>query len=183
VKKSPDTGQVLRPLFTAGLREWLLLLLGGFLLWAAVALLGRFTAAFTARDATYYPVLTCLVAPAFIVAGVRASGRRGAATLVALCFTGLVLAVARAAPPLLVIPALGVDVWYAYRGTTRRPGGAVMAGFLFAWVFYSVEAAWMFWFVGVGWPRTEILGGLVFTLLAGMVSGVIGYLLGGLLRP
>jgi len=183
VKKVPDGGEALRALFTAGVREWGLVLLGGFLLWAAVALLGRFSAAFTARDATYYPVLACLVAPAFIVAGVRASGRWGAATLVALCFTGLFLAVARAAPPLLVIPALGVDVWYAYRGTTRGPGGAVMAGFLFAWVFYSAEAAWTFWFLGVGWPRTELLGGLVFTLLAGMVSGAIGYFLSFPLPP
>jgi hypothetical protein len=127
--------------------------------------------------------LTGLVAPAFMVAGVRASGRWGAATLVGLSFTGLFLAVARAAPPLLVIPAPGVDVWYAYRGTTRGPGGAVMAGFLFAWVFYSVEAAWMFWFMGVGWPRTEILGGLVFTLLAGMVSGAVGYFLSSPLPP
>ena len=112
----------------------------------------------------------------------RSSDRWGAAALVALCFTGLFLAVARAAPPLLVIPALGVDVWYAYRGTTRGPGGAVMAGFLFAWVFYSAEATWTLWFLGVGWPRTELLGGLVFTLLAGMVSGAIGYVLGGLLK-
>lgn len=183
MKKSAAAGEALRPLFTGGLREWGLLLLGGFLLWAAVALLGQFTAAFTARDATYYPVLTCFVAVAFIVAGVRASGRWGAATLVGLCFTGLFLAVARAAPPLLVIPALGVDIWYAHRGTTRGPGGAVMAGFLFAWVFYSVEAAWTFWFMGVGWPRTEILGGLVFTLLAGMVSGPIGYFLSNPLLP
>lgn len=178
MKKSPDAGEVLRPLFTAGVGAWLLLLLGGCLLWAVVALLGRFTAAFASRDATYYPVLICLVAPAFIVAAARASGRWGAATLVGLSFAGLFLAVARAAPPLLVIPALGADVWYAYRGTTRGSGGAVMAGFLFAWVFYSVEAAWMFWFLGVGWPGTEILGGLVFSLLAGMVSGTIGYFLG-----
>jgi len=182
VKKSPDPGEALRPLFSAGVREWGLVLVGGVLLWGAFALLNRFIPAFQARDATYYPVLICLVAPAFIVAGVRASIRWGAATLVGLWFTGLFLAGARGAPPLLVIAALGVDVWYAYRGTTRGPGGGVMAGFLFAWVFYSVEAAWMFWFVGVGWPRTAILGGLVFTLLAGMVSGAIGYFLGGLLR-
>ena len=182
MKRSADAGEALRSLFTAGRREWGLLLLGGFLLWAAVTLLGRFTAAFTARDATYYPVLVCLGAPALIVAGVRASGRWGAATVVGVCFTGLFLGVARAAPPILVIPVLRVDVWYAYRATAAGPGGAVMAGFLFAWVFYSVEAAWLFWFLGVGWPRTEILGGLVFALLAGMVSGAIGYFLGGLLR-
>jgi len=182
VKKSPDAGEALWPLFPAGVREWGLVLVGVILLWGAVALLNRFIPAFHARDATYYPVLICLVAPAFIVAGVRASGRWGAATLVGLCFTGLFLAVARAAPPLLVIPALGVDVWYAYRGTTRGPGGGVMAGFLFAWVFYAVEGAWALWFLGVGWPRTEILGGLVFTLLAGMVSGVIGYFVAGVLR-
>ena len=180
MKRSAD-GEALRSLFTAGLREWGFVFLGGVLLWGAFVLLNRLIPAFTARDATYYPVLICLVAPALIVAGVRASGRWGAATLVGLCFTGLVLGIARAAPPLVVIPALGVDVWYAYRGTARGPGGAVMAGFLFAWVFYSVEAAWMFWFLGVGWPRTEILGGLIVTLLAGMVSGAIGYFLGGLL--
>ena len=178
MKKSPDAGEALRPPFSAGVREWGLVVVGGVLFWGAFALLDRFIPAFQARDATYYPVLTCLVAPALIVAGVRSSGRWGAATLVG----GLFLAVARAAPPLLVIPALGVDVWYSYRGTTRGPGGAVMAGFLFAWVFYSVEAAWIFWFLGVGWPRAEILGGLVFTLLAGMVSGAVGYFLGGLLK-
>jgi hypothetical protein len=80
-----------------------------------------------------------------------------------------------------VIPSLGVDLWYAYRGTTRGAGGAVMAGFLFGWIFYSAEAAWTLWVVGAGWPRTELLGGLVFTLLAGMVSGAIGHFLLGVL--
>ena len=81
MKKPPDAGEALRPLFTAGVREWGLVLLGGSLLWSVVALLGRFTAAFASRDATYYPVVICLVASAFMVAGARASGRWGAATL------------------------------------------------------------------------------------------------------
>ena len=130
-----------------------------------------------ARDATYYPVLTSLLAPAFIVATVRGSGRWGGAAVAGLTFTGLFLGVGRVAPPLLVVPALGVDCWYAYRGHTRGPGGAVMAGFLFAWVFYAVEAAWTRWLAGSGWSREELLGGLLFTLLAGMVSGAVGYLL------
>lgn len=183
MKKAPDGGEALRPLFAAGVREWGLLVVGGVLLWGAFALLGRLVPAFAARDATYYPVLTCFVAPAFIVAGIRASGRWGAATLVGLCFTGLFLGVTGLPPPMVVFPALGVDLWYAYRGTTRGPGGAVMAGFLFAWIFYSAEAAWMLWFLGVGWPRTELLGGLVFTLLAGMVSGAVGYFLSYPLPP
>lgn len=182
MKKSPAAGEALRSLFTAGVREWVLLLLGGVLLWAAIALLSRLTTTLAARDATYYPVLTCLVAPAFIVAGVRTAGRWGAAALVGLCFTGLFLAVSRVAPPLLVIPAFGVDVWYAHRGDTRGPGGAAMGGFLFAWIFYTVEAARALWFAGIRWPRSEILGGLLFTLAAGMVSAVIGYSLGGLVR-
>ena len=178
MKKSPDACEALRPLFTAGLREWGLVLVAGVLLWGIFAILRRLIPAFEARDATYYPVLTCFVAPAFIVAGVRASGRLGAATLVGLISTGLFLGVTRLPPPMLVFPALGLDLWYAHRRTTRGPGGGVMAGFLFAWVFYSAEAASMFWFLRVGWPRTEILGGLVFTLLAGIVSGAIGYFLG-----
>lgn len=132
---------------------------------------------------TAYPVFVSLVAPAFIVAGLRTAGRWGAAALVGLCFTGLFAGIARVAPPLLVVPALGVDVWYAYRGNTRGPGGAVMAGFLFAWVFYAVEAAWTRWIAGGGWPREELLGGLLFTLLAGMVSGAIGYFLSYPLPP
>ncbi len=178
MKKVSDGREALRPLWAAGVREWGLLVIGGVLLWGVFALLSRFIPAFEARDGTYYPVLTCLVAPAFLVVAVRTSGRWGAAMVVAVCFTGFFFGVARVAPPLLVAAALGVDVWYAYRGNTRGPGGAVMAGFLFAWVFYSVEAAWTVWFVGIGWQRSEILGGLLFTLLAGMVSGAIGYFLG-----
>ncbi len=177
MKGSRDAPEAIRPLFTAGVREWALLLLGGVLLWAALAAVGRLTVKLALRDATYYPVLMCLLAPAFLVAGSRASGRWGAAALVGLSFTGLFLAVGRTGSPLLLIPALGVDVWYAYRGTTRGPGGALMAGFLFAWVFYSAEAARALWLLGAGWPRKEILGGLLFTLLAGMVSGAIGYFL------
>ena len=136
-----------------------------------------------ARDATYYPVFVSLVAPAFILAGLRTVGRWGGAAVAGLTFTGFFLGVGRVAPPLLVIPALGVDVWYAYRGHTRGPGGAVMAGFLFAWVFYAVEAAWTRWLAGSGWPREERLGGLLFTLLAGMVSGAVGYFLSYPLPP
>ena len=182
MKKVPDGREALRPLLAAGVREWGLLVVGGVLLWGAFSVLTRLIPAFEARDATYYPFVACLLAPAFVVAGVRASGRWGAAAFVAVCFTALFLGVARAAPPLLVVAALGVDVWYAYRGNTRGAGGAVMAGFLFAWVFYSVEAAWTVWFVGIGWQRSEILGGLLFTLLAGMVSGAIGYFLSTPLR-
>ena len=53
MKKSPDAGEALRSLFTAGVREWVLLLLGGVLLWAAIALLSRLTTTLAARDATY----------------------------------------------------------------------------------------------------------------------------------
>ena len=37
MKNAPDGGEALRPLFSAGVREWGLLLLAG--VWAAVALL------------------------------------------------------------------------------------------------------------------------------------------------
>jgi hypothetical protein len=50
-------------------------------------------------------------------------------------------------------------------------------------VFYAVEAAWTRWIAEGGWPREELLGGLLFTLLAGMVSGAIGYFLSYPLPP
>ncbi|MGH7275991.1 MAG: hypothetical protein ACREIY_03050, partial [Candidatus Rokuibacteriota bacterium] len=84
--------------------------------------------------------------------------------------------------PLVSIPALVLTlVTLAARRHRARAWLAVAAGLLFALVFTGLESAWMAWVVGHPWPLDRVVAGLPRSLVAGALSGWVGWVLGGLL--
>jgi len=154
--------------------------------------LAHYTMTPPSRTPDFYPFLVALAVPAIFVAALRAAGV-WAPTLAGLLFfvvTALVDTALRAldferytVTPLLVVPALAVSA-LALAAPRRRDSlsFAVGAGLLATLVFVGMETAWMAWVVGQPWPTDRLLAGLPRALVAGGLSGGVGWIVGGFLR-
>ncbi|HLC42632.1 MAG TPA: hypothetical protein VJO34_13540 [Methylomirabilota bacterium] len=187
-----DRTDSLRPLRHARATDWTLIVFIALLLTSPLFAMGRYTIVAVSRDAVFYPIMAGLAVPAIAVANLRATGYRWTATLTGFSYIALMLLMAAivmamglkptSAPPLLLIPALAMDLFYAAR---RRTGGlvaAIIAGVVFSLVFYWTEYAWKLWLVGFTWRPDRMLIGLPLSLLAGGLGGSLGYLLGNSFR-
>lgn len=145
-----------------------------------------------ARTPDLYPFLVALLAPVVLVAAARALGP-WAPTLACLAFLGVawlmdgmlrLIAYERyTLTPILAVPAaiLSLLFWRARRWRDRA-GLAAAAGVAFVLVFLAMEVASMHWLVGRPWPAERVLAGLPRALVAGGLSGWVGWVLGGFLR-
>ena len=152
--------------------------------------LAHYTMTAATRTPDYYPFLVALGLPAVLVAGARAAGPwvAPAAAGLFLAATVLVDQALRAIEferytitPVVLVPALAIALVYA---VSRRAASAVVgivAGLAFTIVFVAMETLWMAWGVGQPWPTSAVIAGLPRTLVAGAVSGFIGWIAGGFL--
>jgi hypothetical protein len=187
-----DRTDSLRPLRHARATDWTLIVFIALLLTSPLFAMGRYTIVAVSRDAIFYPTLAGLAVPAIAVANLRATSRRWTAAFTGLSYMTLMVLMAAmvtamglkptSAPPLLVIPALAMDLFYVARRQTRGLGAAVIAGALFSLLFYSTEYAWKLWLVGLAWRPEQMLIGLPLSLLAGGLGGGLGYRLGNSFR-
>jgi hypothetical protein len=85
--------------------------------------------------------------------------------------------------PIVVVPALALAAFARLLGSVRERGWAAAAsGALVVVVFTAMEAAWMAAVVGRPWPVGRVLSGLPWSLLAGVLSGYVGWVVGGFLQ-
>ncbi len=143
------------------------------------------------RTPDLYPYLAALLLPLVLVAAGRALGP-WAPTLAALGFLGLALVVDAilrllgferyTLTPIVAAPALGLTALaLATRRHRERAWLAIASGVLFVLLFVVIEAGWMARVVGRAWPLDRVLAALPPALLAGGLSGWVGWTLGGLL--
>lgn len=143
------------------------------------------------RTPDLYPYLAALLLPLVLVAAARALGP-WAPTLASLGFLGLALttdAILRGIEfdrytltPIVAIPALVLTlVTLAARRHRERAWLAVVCGLVFVLVFTGVETVWMARVVGHPWPLERVVGALSRSLVAGGLSGWVGWVLGGFL--
>ena len=180
------------------------------LLWATMFALNWYTLVLaTLRDSVKYPILAALVAtPALIFATARIG--RGGATAAAAIYMAYIAAahslmhVAGMAllpfPPILIVPAIGVDLVYwalPCRGWRR----AALTGAYFAPLFFAAEAASLTWYphppmqgyptdrlalsyyleaIGRPWDFPHIVVSLPIAMVIGAVSAQLGGWLGEL---
>lgn len=144
------------------------------------------------RTPDFYPFLGALLLPVSLVAAARALGPwaptvASAAFLgVAALHDGLLTLIGfdrYTLTPLVVVPAAGLTLLYLAVGRRREyPWVALGSGLAFALVFTGMEAVWMAKAVGRPWPLDRALAGLPRSLVAGALSGYVGWVLGGFLR-
>lgn len=173
------------------------------LLWVVMFGLNWYTLVLArVRDSVQYPVLAVLVSTPVLLLAASALGK-GGATVVAAVYMGYtatahwVLAGFGYAllpfPPVLLVPALGVDVAVLLvPRSTRAPG--VAAGLAAAGLFYLAEAASLAWYphpelpeprsaaalsyftaaLARPWDLEHIVFGLPLALAAGVPGGLLG---------
>lgn len=143
------------------------------------------------RTPDLYPYLSSLLLPLVLVAAGRALGPL-APTLVSLGFLAVALTtdtILRAiefdrytVTPIVALPALVLTfLAIAVRRYRERAWFAIALGLVFTLVFTLVETLWMAHVVGHPWPLDRVLAGLPRSVLAGGLSGWVGWVLGGLL--
>lgn len=187
-----DRTDSLRPLRHARATDWMLIVFIALLLTSPLLAMGRYTIVAVSRDAIYYPVMAGLSVPAIAIANLRATSYRWTSTFTGLSYIALMLLMAAivkavglkptSLPPLLIVPALAIDLFYLARRQTRGLAPAVMAGLLFSLVFYWTEYTWKLWLVGFTWRPEQMLVGSPLSLLAGGLGGALGYWLGNSFR-
>ncbi len=172
---------------------WRLVMLAVFvdLVHRALFVQAHYTMIPESRTPDLYPYLASLLLPLVLVAATRALGP-WAPTLASLGFLGLAFltdAILRAiefdrytVTPLVAIPALVLTlVTRAARRHRARAWLAVVSGLLFVLVFTGLETAWMARVVGHPWPLDRVIAGVPRSLVAGALSGWVGWVLGGVL--
>ena len=134
----------------------------GVLLWATMFCLNWYTLVLAVfRDSVKYPVLASLVATPALVFATARLGRGGASAASAIYMTytaaahGIMAAFGLALlpfPPLLIVPAMAIDLVYWSLPCTgwRR---AALTGAFFAPLFYLAEAASLTWY-----PHEQLKG-------------------------
>jgi hypothetical protein len=143
------------------------------------------------RTPDLYPYLAALLLPLVLVAAGRALGP-WAPTLASLGFLGVALTFDAGlrvidfdrytVTPIVAIPAFALTlVLLAARRHRARAWLAVACGLLFVLLFTAMETAWMARVVGHPWRLDRVLGALPRSLLAGGLSGWVGWVLGGFL--
>jgi hypothetical protein len=144
------------------------------------------------RTPDFYPFLAAIMFPAILVALARLAGPTAPLFASTLFLAASVLVdlalwaigfVRYTITPVIAVPALAVTAAYrlAGRQTARLWLGAA-AGVAFTLVFIAMEAVWMIWIVAKPWPPHTILRALPILLLAGALSGIVGWVWGGFLR-
>ena len=172
---------------------WRLVMLAVFvdLIHRALFVQAHYTMIPESRTPDLYPYLASLLLPLVLVAAARALGP-WAPTLASLGFLGLALltdAMLRAiefdrytVTPLVAIPALVLTlVTLAAHRHRARAWLAIVSGPFFVLVFMGLETAWMARVVGHPWPLDRVVAGLPRSLVAGALSGWVGWVLGGFL--
>jgi len=144
------------------------------------------------RPPDFYPYLASLLLPLTLVAASRALGAWAPVAL-GLLFLLLMAAVNAmlsaldldryTLTPLVVLPALGVTLLGRAAGRRRdRARVALAAGAVFALVFTGLETLWMARVVGRPWMLEQVVAALPRSVVAGALSGYVGWVLGGFLR-
>jgi hypothetical protein len=153
--------------------------------------LAHYTMTPWSRTPDFYPLLSAIMFPAVLVALARLAGPV-APVLASLLFLAASVVVDLALraigferysiTPVIAVPALAVAASMATaRDTTPRAWRAAVAGAAFTLTFIGTERLWMAWVVGNPWPRA-VPSALVRVLLAGTLSGLVGWVWGGFLR-
>lgn len=172
---------------------WRLVMLAVFvdLVHRALFVQAHYTMIPESRTPDLYPYLAALLLPLVLVAAARALGP-WAPALASLGFLALALTVDAilsaiefdryTVTPIVAIPALALTLLtLAARRQRERAWLAVAAGLLFVLVFTGLETVWMARVVDHPWPLEEVLGALPRSLVAGGLSGWVGWVLGGFL--
>lgn len=174
------------------------------LLWLAIFSLNWYTLVLArVRDSFQYPALASLIAAPVLVLAARVLGRGGATLVSALAMAYTVAAFSALSglgyallpfPPMLIAPAVAIDVLFSSPARRRWAWGAV-AGLGFAPLFVLAEWASLTWYphAALPPPRTElalgyftaaverpwepasILVGLPLSMAAGAVGGLFGW--------
>ncbi|HEY3116440.1 MAG TPA: hypothetical protein VGK54_06840 [Chloroflexota bacterium] len=178
------------------------------LLWIVMFCLNWYTLVLArSRDSLEYPALATLVAVPVLVLSASLLGRWGA-TLIAACYMiyiaaahGLLAHVGFAElpfPPILVVPALAIDLVMAAQRFRGRWVAGMVAGLAFVPLFFAAEAASLAWYPhpllppprstsALGyyisaaehpWDLTHIAMSLPICLVIGAVAGIVGAWLG-----
>ena len=114
------------------------------------------------RTPEFYPLLVAIMFPMVLVAPSRAAGPP---------------------TPVFAVHALAIAGTCAVAGrAAARAWPAAVAGLAFALSFVGTEAVWMANAVGQPWPREVATPALPTTLVAGALSGLVGWVWGGFLR-
>ena len=170
-------------------RRWLwtlaILLNGAYIIHVAHYTLAHYTMTAWTRTADFYPLLAAIMFPAILVALAQLAGPL-APVVASLIFLGGSVTVdltlqamdfARyTVTPVIAAPALAVAAVTALR--PRGSGGvwrAAGAGIAFVLTFIATEAAWMALVVDHPWSRRTVARGLPAALVAGVLSGVVGW--------
>lgn len=143
------------------------------------------------RTADFYPLLAAVMFPTVLVALARAAGP-GAPLLASLLFFAATIVVDRTLAatgfarytitPVIAAPAVAIALVYALAGrAAARAWVGALAGLAFALAFVGIETLWMGSVVGRPWPLAAVIRALPTTLVAGALSGVIGWAWGGFL--
>ncbi|HBH00826.1 MAG: hypothetical protein A2X36_02085 [Elusimicrobia bacterium GWA2_69_24] len=154
--------------------------------------LAHYTMLAHSRTPDLYPFLVALLAPVVLVAAARAVGP-WAPTLACLAFLGaawlmdvmlrLIDYERYTLTPVLAVPAAALSLVFQVAGRRRgRAWVAVGAALAFTGVFLVTEVAWMRWGVSRPWSLDLLLAALPRTLIAGVGSGWVGWVVGGFLR-
>jgi len=154
--------------------------------------LAHYTMLPASRTPDFYPFLVALLAPVVLVAAARTVGP-WAPTLACLAFLAVAWLVdvmlrviefeRYTLTPILVAPSAVLSLAFSRAGRRRdRAWLGAAAGLAFTLAFVAMEVAWMRWAVGRPWPADRVLAGLPRVLVAGALSGWVGWVLGGFLR-
>lgn len=173
-------------------RPWLwtlaVLLPAVYVLHLAHYALAHYTMTPWTRTPDFYPLLAAIMFPAVLVALARVAGPP-APVLASLLFLGASMIVdislrtigfeRYTITPVIAVPALAIAATIGGAShEAPRAWRAAVAGAAFTLTFIATEAVWMAWVIGNPWPRTVAWGSTI-PLVAGALSGLVGWAWGG----
>lgn len=177
-------------------RPWVwtfaILLDGAYVIHVAHYALAHYTMTAWTRTPDFYPLLAAIMFPAVLVALAQLAGPLtpvlasllflGGSVIVDLALQGIGFA-RYTVTPVIAVPALAVAGVTAMPATGAGSGcRAAAAGIAFVLAFIAMEAAWMAWVVDHPWPHSVVARGLPAAVLAGALSGLVGWVAAEFMR-
>jgi hypothetical protein len=177
-------------------RPWLwtvaILLDGAYLIHVAHYALAHYTMTAWTRTPDFYPLLAAIMFPAILVALAQLAGPPAPVLASLLFLAGSVIVdLALQAigferytvTPVIAVPALAVAAVIALPPRMAgRVWRAAVAGMAFVLTFIATEAAWMAWVVGHPWSSAAVARALPPALVAGVLSGLVGWVWAAFMR-